>query len=80
MKREFFIKDREIFLYNIAWLRRHHGLSKKKMAELLKIGIGSLNKMESGKMPPQLSVAILFAVQDSFGIRPQDLLMQRLGE
>ena len=75
-----FMKEREIFLYNIAWLRRHHGISKKKMAELLEIGVGSLNKMESGKMPPKLSVVVLFAVQDSFGIRPQDLLARRLGE
>lgn len=29
----------EVFTHNIGWLRKEYGLSKKKMAELLGIGL-----------------------------------------
>lgn len=58
--------------YNIAWLRKHNGLSKRKMASLLKIGIKSLNKIESGQDFPRLGINFLFAVQEHFGVPPGD--------
>lgn len=70
----------ENFMHNVSYIRKHYGLSKKKMAELLDIGVGSLNKIENGEIPPRLSVEILFNIYDNFGIYPQDMLGRRLGE
>lgn len=51
-------EDRNIqnFLYNIAWLRKQHHLTKKKMAALLGIGIFSLIKIENGRLPKKLTI------------------------
>jgi DNA-binding XRE family transcriptional regulator len=69
----------DIFLYNIAWLRKHHGLSKKEMAKRLDIGLWSLNKIEKGELPPRLRCDIIFAVHQNFGIPCVILLDKRLG-
>ena len=68
------------FLHNIAWLHKHHGLSKKRMAEVLGIGVGSLNKIENGEMPPRLGAGVFLRIYAYFGIRPKDLTEQRLDE
>ena len=73
-------KEWQIFSHNVAWLRSHHGLSKMKMAELLGIGVGSLNKIEKGILPPQLSAWVIVEINRNFHIRPNDLLTQRFGE
>lgn len=66
-------------LYNIKWLRVQHGLSEKQMAEILGIGVGSLQKIEKGELPPRLSVNIVFEVQNYFDIKPKDLFYAKLG-
>mgnify|MGYP003305338862 CR=1 FL=1 len=66
-------------LYNIAWLRKYHGLSKKEMAKRLDIGLWSLNKIEKGELPPRLHCDIIFAVHRNFGTPCADLLDKRLG-
>ncbi len=66
----------EIFTHNIMWLRRHYGLSKKRMADMLKIGLWSLNKIEKGEVPPRLTIEVLFVVQKCFGISPTSLLQK----
>lgn len=71
-------QELENFMYNITWLRKHYGLSKKKMAELLGIGLWSLNQIEQGRMPPRLGVDILFALRRNFGLRISVLLAKRL--
>ena len=45
--------------HNIIWLRKHHGYSKRKMAELLGIGLWSLNRLERFEIPPKLTVDII---------------------
>ena len=74
--------DRELenLAYNVSLLRRQHGLSKTEMAKLLKIGAGTLGKLEDGEIPAALTVDIFFGLQKHFGIRPRDLLAQRLEE
>ena len=42
-------------LYNIAWLRRTEGLSKREMAKRLGVGRKTLDLMERGEVPPRLS-------------------------
>ncbi len=66
------INDKQLMniLKNISWLRMHFGISKKKMAELLKISVSSLNKIEDGILPPRLSMDMIFNVHKNFGIQP----------
>lgn len=73
-------KEIENFLHNVKWLRKHYGLSKKRMAELLKISIKTLNKIENGELPPKLSSNILLNIYYYFGIRPNEQVGQRLGD
>ena len=70
----------DIFLWNVAWLRKQHGLSKKMMAQLLGISVRSLNLIESGVVPKRLDVSVLLMIRDRFGIQPKDLFEQRLEE
>ena len=70
----------ENFAYNIVWLRKHYGISKKKMAQLLKVGLWTINKLEKGEFPPGLKIDILFTVQKEFRILPADQLSHKLGE
>lgn len=67
------------FLHNVVWLRKQHGLSKKQMAKILGIGIGSLNKLENGELPPRMSIRILDRIQKYFGISKADQFAKRLG-
>ena len=67
-----------VFCRNISGLRKQYGYSKKEMAQLLGIGIRSLNKIECGVLPPRLTVDVLFAVYEHFHIWPSVLLSQVL--
>lgn len=64
--------------HNMIWLRRKHGLSKKQMAKRLGIGIGTLNALERGELPPRMGVSVLYAIHDSLGTAPSLLLTQWL--
>ena len=72
--------EAENLLYNVAWLRQHYGISKRKMAKLLNISIWNICCMEKGKLLQNIDVSVLFRIQDLFGIPPKDLLVRRLGE
>lgn len=71
MKHQESERDTENFLYNIKWLRSHYGFSKRKMANMLGIGVTTLNKIEQGIFPPRLTTSILFHIQKIFGIHPK---------
>ena len=73
-------KELENFIWNVAWLRRQYGFSKKKMAALLGIGVGSINKIERDELPPALSVEVIFTIYRHFGVCPKDQLERRLGD
>lgn len=75
-----FQQELDIFAHNLVWLRTHCGISKKEMAALLGIGLGSLNRLEKGELPPRVSVNIFFAIQKQFGISPSDQLSRPLEE
>ncbi len=70
----------ENLLKNILWLRIHFGISKKKMAELLKIGMVSLNKIENGELPPKATMDIIFNIHKNFGIKPHLLFVLDFNE
>ena len=69
----------EIFLYNVIWLRKHYGLSKKEMAKKLGISVWMLNKIERGELPPNLKIDVLFCIRKEFGVFMLDVLSVRLG-
>lgn len=73
-------KEYLTFCHNIKWTRLHRKLSKKEMAKILKISVGTLTKIENGMLPPRLNVEIFFRVQHCFGIHPVDQLSRRLGD
>ena len=79
MTKESYEAEFEIFGYNVAWLRKRYGLSKKEMAEIMGIGVGSLTKVERGEIPPQMKVDVLVKIYRRFGITPERQLRQRLG-
>lgn len=61
-------KEIKAFLYNVQQIRKRNRISKKRMAEILGIGRGSLTKIEKGILPPRLSVEVVFRIQQYFGI------------
>lgn len=72
MKEKLLFTDAEIFMFNVKWLREKHGLSKKEMAKILGISVGTLNKIEKSELPPRLSVDIVFNIYQHFGIHPKN--------
>ncbi len=62
-----------IFLENIKRLREEKGYSKREMAKRLKIGLYSINKIESGELPPRLSIDVLDNIEKEFKIYPADM-------
>lgn len=63
----------EIFCKNVKYLREKNNLSGTKMSKKLGITIKSLDMIESGKLPPRLSVHILDLIEESFGIPNKDM-------
>lgn len=70
----------DIFCHNVAWLRKHHKLSKKEMAKRLGIGVGSLNKLEGGTVPPNMTSEVLNNLCKHFHISLSDQFGRLLGE
>lgn len=75
-------KQREIknLSHNIKQLRQSHNLSKKSMAKIMGIGIGSLNKLESGILPPRADVQCLLNLNKHFGISISELFVSHSEE
>lgn len=61
-------RESKQFCDNVYKLRKLAGLSQKKMAQLLGIGIYSLRKIERGTLPPRVSVDIFFRLRNAFHI------------
>ena len=70
----------ENLICNLVFLRKHFGISRKRMAKLLGIGVTTLQKLEQGILPPRLGVDIFFHIQRNFGIAPVTILTRRLEE
>ena len=62
----------ETFINNIIRIRKKYGLSKKEMAKIMHIGVGSLSMLEKGEMPKRMSVDAVFYLSAYFGIRCSD--------
>ena len=61
------------FSYHIQRIRKEQKLTQREMAGRLGIGVRTLSMIEKGILPPRLSCAIIFRIQDQFGIHPKDL-------
>ena len=79
MKQEY-QNDIVAFSDNIKQLRQSHNLSKKSMAKIMGIGIGSLNKLESGILPPRADVQCLLNLNKHFGISISELFVSHSEE
>ena len=65
-------------LYNVVWLRQHHGISKTKMAKLLGISVQTLNSLESGILPPRVGFAFIIRLHAQFHYPMGTLFLDRL--
>lgn len=67
--------DEEIlnFCKNVKFLRENNNLSKKEMAKILGIGIGSLTKLEKGEIPERMGANVIINICDYFHILPNKL-------
>ena len=67
-------KELAAFCRSIKALRETHGLTKRRMAELLHISVKTLNLLESGICPPRLKATVFVYIYQNFGVLPSDLL------
>lgn len=68
----------EILSKNVKYLRKSRGITQKEMAKILGIGVGSLSKLEKGKLPPRLCVDVLFIMERAFGIKSYRFLCEEI--
>ena len=73
-------KEHDNFTHNVAWLRKHHGLTKKEMAQMLGIGVSSLTKLENGIVPQRMTTEVLNQLCTHFHVDLSDLFAIRLDE
>lgn len=76
MEQKLIGSEEEILAHNLCWLRKQYGLSKRKMAACMGIGIHSLNQLEKGIIPPRLKVSVFYALYERFQITPSQMLTQ----
>ena len=69
--------DIRVFCENVKKIRENKKLSKRAMAELLGISVYSLNLLERGKVPHRLSIDIVYNINSSFGISPNELFERK---
>lgn len=73
-------KNLETFLRNIVWLRKSHGISKRRMCRLLHIGAATLDTIERCELPPELMIDVIFYICKTFHVPPAELFRRRLWE
>lgn len=69
-----------IFCKNIKALRLEKKLSKRKMAQMLKISTKTLVSLENGIMPPRLKTNVIILINKEFGILPSEMFEMRTQE
>jgi len=65
--------EEKILGCNGSYLRKKHRLSKKALAKRLGIGVKSLSTLESGVIPPRMSINAVFQLCTVFHILPRAL-------
>lgn len=69
----------QVLSENIKLLRSVLGLSKKEMAQKIRISVAGLYKLERGVIPPRLPCDFLIYIHWEFGVTPSQMFMPRLG-
>ena len=63
----------KIFCDNVKYLRKANGISAREMCRILKISAHSLKSLESGEVPPKMSVSVVSRLADYFDRKPFQL-------
>ncbi len=63
----------QILCHNILLLRKKASMTQKEMAAIMDISVSGLRRIESGKLPPRLSLDAIFSLADAFSISPFSL-------
>lgn len=63
----------DIFCSNITWLRQHHNLTYRQMANIIHISVRSLKRMERGELPWTVDAESLLAIKYAFNVSAQDM-------
>ena len=66
-------KEMLIFCENVREIRLKNNLSKKEMAKILGIGVGSLNLIEKGIIPERLSAEVIVNICINFKVSASSL-------
>ncbi len=69
----------KILCENVKLIRTTLGLSKKEMANRIRISMYSLKKLESGVIPPRLCIDFLVYINWEFAILPSQMFKPNLG-
>ena len=64
---------KQIIARNILYLRKKHNLTKAAMAQLLGICVRGLSRLESGELPPRMSINVLYRISYIFHVKSHDL-------
>ena len=72
-------RKEHVFCENVKALRMEHQLSKRKMAQIMGVGILTLNQLEQGILPQRLKASVLLRLADHFDCSTDELFFQRYG-
>lgn len=70
-------KNIDIFLNNIAYIRKVNNLSLQEMSQALGISIYYVKQMEKGILPPRLKIDVIFRIKKCFNISYKSLFIER---
>ena len=63
--------------YNIAYYRKHAGLTQEKLAEKVGISRPHMGAIEAPNLCRPISLDLLFSLAEALGVEPYKLLMFR---
>jgi len=73
-------KECDTFVWNVVWLRKKAGYSRRQMASLLGIGTRTLDRIEAGELPPRLKAGVVIRIADHFRCSSEDLFRKRFDQ
>lgn len=68
-------EEMTVFCNNVKRLREGQGLTRKEMAARIGVGVETLTRLETGEIPPRLSVSVVCKISREFNIHPGELFM-----
>ena len=67
-------------MYNVAYLRKKNGYTRKQMAEIMGVSLRTINMFEKGEHPPRLSCHYLYNLKPHFKIPIASFFEKRFDE